>query len=73
MSEPQSSGTLYVWQNEKTGKWYRTGISTNGKVTVPSQAYTRKGTAADLTPVLNFARNPTVVFSKPPAKKRAKK
>jgi hypothetical protein len=70
MSKPKSSGKLYVWQ-AANGKWYRTGISTNGKVTVPSQAYTRRETAEDLTPVLNFIRNPTVVFGKPPRQKKA--
>lgn len=64
----RSSGKLYVWQNKKTGAWYRTGVSTNGKVTVPSQAYTRKQTAADLTPVVNFARNPTIIYGEPPRK-----
>jgi hypothetical protein len=66
----KSTGTLYVWKNEKTGKWYRTGISPNGKVSVPSQAYTRRGTAEDLTPVENFLRNPRVVYGRPPRGKK---
>jgi hypothetical protein len=33
----------------------------------------RKTFAEDLTPVINFARNPTVIYSKPPRQAKAKK
>jgi len=71
--ETKNTGTLYIWQNAKTGKWYRTGVSPNGQVSVPSQAYSRKATAEDLTPVQNFLRNPTIVHGKPPSRKRSRK
>jgi uncharacterized protein YegP (UPF0339 family) len=72
-TKQRSSGKLYVWKSEKDGKWYRTGVSTNGKITVPSEGYNRKGSAEDVTPVLNFVRNPTIIYGKPPRKPRAKK
>jgi len=65
----RTSGTLYVWQNPLTKKWYRTGVSTNGKVSLPSQAYASRQGAESLVPIANFMRNPLVVFDKPPRRK----
>ena len=68
-SEQPPTGTLYVWQSAKNGKWYRSGIAPNGENCLPSQGYTTKQSAESLDAVRNFVENPVVVYSEPPKRK----
>ena len=63
------TGTLYVWQSPKNGKWYRSGIANNGENCLPSQGYTTAQSAASLDAVRHFVSNPKIVNSEPPKRK----
>jgi len=63
------TGTLYVWQSAKNGKWYRSGIASNGENCLPSQGYTTKQSAESMDAVRRFVESPAIVYSEPPKRK----